>query len=212
MILYKFEELMQLLIPIFLNLFLFFFFSLDSFKSFPISEVRLKKFIFTWYKFSLFSSNLNDKFSSNIFLRKSKRKNDLLNNPTNSNPGPGQYNADKTIKFIKVKIPSWKIGSSKRRSLSQSDKNVPGVGNYTISGTFGKNSPHYSMRIKGILSNYSNDVPGPGTYNNDKMNLYKHYPSWKIGTSQRDEDLRRKIKESFPGPGRYGFKSLKDYF
>ena len=148
----------------------------------------------------------------NIKIGKSKRKNDLLNNPTNSNPGPGQYNADKTIKFIKVKIPSWKIGSSKRRSLSQSDKNVPGVGNYTISGTFGKNSPHYSMRIKGILSNYSNDVPGPGTYNNDKMNLYKHYPSWKIGTSQRDEDLRRKIKESFPGPGRYGFKSLKDYF
>ena len=44
------------------------------------------------------------------------------------------------------------------------------------------------MRIKGHLLNNSNEVPGPGQYKNEKMNLYKHNPSWKIGTSQRDED------------------------
>jgi hypothetical protein len=145
-------------------------------------------------------------------IGKSKRSNQLLSNPTNQNPGPGQYNDDKTIKYVKIKYPSWKIGSSKRKSLSQNDKSVPGVGNYTISGTFGKYSPHYSMRIKGILSNYSKDVPGPGHYKNEKMNLYRHYPSWKIGTGQRDEELRRTVKEGFPGPGKYGFKTMKDFF
>ena len=145
-------------------------------------------------------------------IGKSKRVNQLLNNPTNSNPGPGQYDDDKNIKNIKVKNPSWKIGSSKRKSLSQSDITVPGVGNYTISGVFGKYSPHYSMRIKGPLTKYTTDVPGPGQYKNEKMNLYKHYPSWKIGTEQRDDELRRTIKEGFPGPGKYGFKTMKDFF
>ena len=62
------------------------------------------------------------------------------------------------------------------------------------------------------MSNYMNDVPGPGTYRNEKMGLYKHYPSWKIGTGKRDEHLRKIIKEGFPGPGKYGFKSLTDFF
>ena len=145
-------------------------------------------------------------------IGKSKRVNQLLNNPTNPNPGPGQYNDDKTIKFVQIKNPSWKIGSSKRKSLSQKDRSVPGVGNYTISGVFGSYSPHYTMRIKGILANYKTDVPGPGQYQNEKMNLYKHYPSWKIGTSQRDDDLRKTIKEGFPGPGKYGYKTMKDFF
>ena len=144
-------------------------------------------------------------------IGKSKRFN-LLINSRNQNPGPGQYNDDKTIKFIKIKNPSWKIGSSKRKSLNQSDKVVPGVGNYSISGVFGNYSPQYTMRIKGILSNNKKDVPGPGQYNNEKMDLYKHYPSWKIGTSQRDDGLKKTIKEGYPGPGKYGFQTMKDFY
>ena len=105
-------------------------------------------------------------------IGKSKRLNQL-NNPSNTNPGPGQYNDDKNIKFVKIKNPSWKIGSSQRKALSQSDKSVPGVGNYTIYGTFGKYSPHYSMRIKGKISNYTNDVPGPGQFKNENWNRKK---------------------------------------
>ena len=144
-------------------------------------------------------------------ISKTKRVTDL-NDLRNDNPGPGQYNDDITIKNILIKNHSWKIGSSKRKSLNEGDKLFPGVGNYTIYGDLGNNSPHYSMRIKGKLSNYENDVPGPGTYKNEKMCLYKHYPSWKIGTGKRDEDLRRIMKNGFPGPGNYGFKSLKDFF
>ena len=68
------------------------------------------------------------------------------------------------------------------------------------------------MRIKGITPNFNTYSPGPGTYKNEKMGLYKHYPSWKIGTGKRDEDLRRIIKEGFPSPGKYGFEALKDFF
>jgi hypothetical protein len=149
--------------------------------------------------------------NANTKIGKEKRITDL-NDLRNENPGPGQYNDDIDIKNILIKNPTWKIGTSKRKSLKFSDKSFPGVGNYTISGNLGSFSPHYTMRIKGVMSNYMNDVPGPGTYRNEKMGLYKHYPSWKIGTGKRDEDLRRRIKEGFPGPGKYGFKSLEDFF
>ena len=52
------------------------------------------------------------------------------------------------------------------------------------------------------------DVPGLGTYKNEKMRLYKHYPFWKIGTEKRNKDLKRRIKECFRGSGKYSFKSL----
>ena len=147
----------------------------------------------------------------NTKISKAKRITDL-NDLRNDNPGPGQYNDDITIKNILIKNPAWKIGSSKRKSLNPADKSFPGVGNYTISGNLGNFSPHYTMRIKGALSNYENDVPGPGTYKNEKMNLYKHYPSWKIGTGKRGEDLRKIIKDGFPGPGKYAIPSLKNFF
>ena len=147
----------------------------------------------------------------NTKISKAKRITDL-NDLRNDNPGPGQYNNDTDMKNILVKNPSWKIGSSVRKSLNPADKSFPGVGNYTICGNIGESSPYYTMRIKGNISNYKTDVPGPGTYMNEKMGLYKHYPSWKIGTGKRDEDLRRTVKNGFPGPGRYGFKSLQDFF
>ena len=159
-------------------------------------------------------SNLNIylKKAPNAKIGKSVRKNEFLKNSSIGNPGPGQYNDDLTIKKILIRNPSWKMGSSKRKSLSPSDKSFPGVGNYTISGNFGHNSPKYTMRIKGIMSKYTTDVPGPGTYNNDKMYLYRKNPSWKIGTSQRDEELKRTVKNGFPGPGKYQFKSLNDFY
>jgi hypothetical protein len=147
----------------------------------------------------------------NTKLSKAKRVSDL-NDLRNTNPGPGQYNDYTTIKNILIKNPSWIIGKANRKSLNNGDQSFPGVGHYTISGRPGDLSPHYSMRIKGIMSKYETDVPGPGTYKNEKMSLYKHYPSWKIGTGQRDEDLKKIIKEGYPGPGKYEHKDLTDYF
>lgn len=51
-------------------------------------------------------------------------------------------------------------------------------------------------------------TPGPGTYNSEKVNYVKNKePSWRIGTSSR-EDLIKKIKrEGLPGPGNYNIPS-----
>ena len=59
------------------------------------------------------------------------------------------------------------------------------------------------MRMKESNSEARFDTPGPGRYNNNEMNNLKHYPSWKIGTSNRDDILNRQIREGFPGPGTY---------
>jgi len=46
--------------------------------------------------------------------------------------------------------------------------------------------------------------PGPGTYNNDKVNFVKtHEPSWRIGTSTREDGIKKIKREAFPGPGNY---------
>ena len=139
------------------------------------------------------------------------------------NPGPGQYNDADLVKNVKLNKPSWKIGTSKRKPLNEY-VDSPGPGAYNIRKGVGDGSPQYSMRIKNKDSESRFVTPGPGRYNNDELNNYKHFPSWKIGTSKRDDSLKRQIREGFPGPGsyksndkhlasppRYGFGSAKRY-
>ena len=134
-------------------------------------------------------------------LGKSKRMFEMIK--MNTNPGPGQYSYLESEKFTKVTSPSWKIGTSLRKSLSQSDLSLPGVGQYTISGTPGANAPKFSMRIRSFISKFKNDVPGPGQYDSMNMSIYNRAPSWKMGTLTRDGEFRKAIKEDFPGPGKY---------
>ena len=134
-------------------------------------------------------------------LGKSKRLLEFLK--INTNPGPGQYSSLEGEKYTKNKSPSWKMGTSIRKSLSQSDISFPGVGKYTIAGTPGANSPKFSMRIKGFLSKFQKDVPGPGQYEIKGNSIYNRAPSWKMGIDLRDSELKKTIKEDFPGPGKY---------
>ena len=131
-----------------------------------------------------------------------KAKRFLLDNSSVENPGPGQYDISDGIKYTKLQKPSWKIGTSIRRPLNEAIE-TPGPGNYNLTGKIGEGKPQYSMRIKDKEKGDRYVTPGPGRYNNSEMNLYKHYPEWKIGTSQRDDALQRQIKEGFPGPGNY---------
>ena len=119
------------------------------------------------------------------------------------NPGPGQYDNDK-VKYVKVNKPSWKIGTSKRKPLSDI-VDSPGPGEYNISKNIGDGAPHYSMRIKDKDGGVRFITPGPGRYNNDELHTFKRYPSWKIGTSKRDDSLKRQIREGFPGVGTYQY-------
>ena len=147
------------------------------------------------YNYNIVSRKLPD-----IKIGKAKRF--LLDNSSVENPGPGQYDISDGIKYTKLQKPSWKIGTSIRRPLNEAIE-TPGPGNYNLTGKIGEGKPQYSMRIKDKEKGDRYVTPGPGRYNNSEMNLYKHYPEWKIGTSQRDDVLQRQIKEGFPGPGNY---------
>ena len=144
----------------------------------------------------------------NIVLKKlpdikiGKAKRFLSNNSMAENPGPGQYNDMDKINIVKIQKPSWKIGTSIRRPLNEV-RDTPGPGKYNLSGEIGIGKPMYSMRQKQKEKSERYTTPGPGRYNNAEMNLYKHYPEWKIGTSKRDDALERQIREGFPGPGNY---------
>ena len=120
-----------------------------------------------------------------------------------NSPGPGQYNDD--VKFVNVKEgkPSWKIGKANRDQSSGNIQGSPGPGNYNISKEIGDSAPHYSMGLKEKNTGDKDLSPGPARYDNDRMDLYRKSPAWKIGTGLRDDTLKRQISQNFPGPGRY---------
>ena len=124
-------------------------------------------------------------------------------NLKNENPGPGQYAPDANTDFVRPKTPSWKIGTGLRPDLNPVDKSVPGPGNYNISQGLGK-GPKYSIVGKGNSGNYKNGNPGPGQYSSSMYNK-THNPAWKIGTGNRDDNLKRIIREGVPGPGMYDY-------
>ena len=120
------------------------------------------------------------------------------------NPGPGQYGPDNCINNVRPKTPAWKIGTGLRPELNPGDKTTPGVGNYNITKGMG-DGPKYSMVGKGNPYGISNNNPGPGQYN-DTYGITKiKNPSWKIGTGQRDDELKRIKREGYPGPGMYEY-------
>jgi len=120
------------------------------------------------------------------------------------NPGPGQYGIDNSNKLVRPKTPAWKIGTGKRPDLNPGDKSTPGVGNYNVSKGLG-NGPKYTILGKGNLLGVGNNNPGPGQYNDSSKVVKAKNPSWKIGTSQRDDDLKRIRREGYPGPGMYEY-------
>ena len=150
---------------------------------------------YTTYNYNIVSKKLPD-----IKIGKAKRF--IIDNSAADNPGPGQYETSDGIKFTKLQKPSWKIGTSVRRPLNEASE-TPGPAKYNLSSEIGVGKPQYSMRIKEKDRGNRYTTPGPGRYNNAEMNLYKHYPEWKIGTSKRDDALERQIREGFPWPGNY---------
>ena len=119
-------------------------------------------------------------------------------------PGPGQYGPDHCTNNVRPKTPAWKIGTGLRPELNPGDKTTPGVGNYNITKGIGE-GPKYTMVGRGNPYSTINHNPGPGQYNDRYGNIKIKNPSWKIGTSQRDDELKRIKREGVPGPGMYEF-------
>ena len=147
-------------------------------------------------------NNYNSLFKNLPDIKIGKAKRFLDPNLIVQTPGPGQYNDED--KYIKSSKPSWKIGTSTRKPLNDITDS-PGPGQYNISKKIGEGAPQYSMRIKEKDSGNIYSTPGPGRYNSGDLNIFKSYPAWKIGTSDRDdENFKIQVKEGFPGPGTYG--------
>lgn len=147
-------------------------------------------------------NNIIFKKLPDIILGKANR----FSSNINDSPGPGRYNSVDLGKYNKLN-PSWKMGTSERKSLG-SITDSPGPGRYDLRKNLGENSPQYSMGKREKDSDNKFVSPGPGRYNNDEFNTYKRYPAWKMGTGKRDDDLRRQIREGFPGPGAYKYNDL----
>ena len=118
-------------------------------------------------------------------------------------PGPADYKVDDGTKATKPKGPEWKIGTGNRGDLATGDKDVPGAGEYYKPEN--PKGPFYSITGKGNMNDIKdNGVPGSNAYDIDKATAAKKKnPSWKIGTSGRDDVVKKKIKEGVPGPGTY---------
>ena len=147
---------------------------------------------------------------------------------TTDTPGPGSYKN----KYNQNILPSYSIGTSNRSDFILKNNN-PGPGNYNIKNQSSSpkytmvfkpinteekerspgpiyypksNSKNIKISITGKekkLKNY-NETPGPNSYNNNKMNYVKrNYPSWKIGTSTRGDEIKKERKKNVPGPGTY---------
>lgn len=152
-------------------------------------------------------TNINNYRPKSPSYRIGSAKREGLYKYMDGNPGVGTYNPNSATNKVRPKTPSWVIGTSKRPNLNPSDPSVPGVGNYNISKAIGSNGPKYSMVGKNTYgANWKNGNPGPGQYESgSQANLVKN-PAWKIGTGQRDDQLRQTIRENVPGPGSYQYE------
>lgn len=84
---------------------------------------------------------------------------------------------------------------------------APGPGNYNTSKGLGVDAPKYSMTAKNAYEGSKNSVPGPGQYSGNVNVVASKAPTWKIGTSKRDESLSKISKENLPGPGNYSLNA-----
>lgn len=115
-------------------------------------------------------------------------------------PSPTTYHPNPLANSTRPKTPSWRIGTGQRPKLYNTSI-APGPGMYNLSSR-STNGPKYTLRGKYKLKSESCS-PGPGMYNSDNQSNLFRSPAWKIGTSQRGDDLQRTIRDSFPGPGKY---------
>lgn len=64
------------------------------------------------------------------------------------------------------------------------------------------------MTGKNFYYGNKSSVPGPGQYNSSLTQFYKN-PTWRMGTSTRDDMIKRVQRENIPGPGNYLLKVTK---
>lgn len=149
------------------------------------------------------SDDLTTNKAPQVKFGKSQRG--FLNKESIKVPGPGNYDQNNNI--LKQHAPTWKFGSSTRGNFQSTSNKVPGPGNYNILNKTGSEAPKYSLTARNYYGGGSANkayVPGPGQYTNESNNTTNFKsPTWKIGSSTREDSLNKIKKEAIPGPGNY---------
>ena len=116
-------------------------------------------------------------------------------------PAPNNYTVSEFYSSKRPKTPSWRIGTSQRPKLYNIN-NTPGVGEYNLRNR-NPEGPKYTLRGKYKIVSGKMQVPGVGNYDLYNNYIYTKEPSWKIGTSKRDDEIKKIKRENFPGAGTY---------
>lgn len=129
-------------------------------------------------------------------------------------PGPGKYDVDKSIRYIKVKVPCYSIKGklNQKRNLI-----TPGPGQYECNQNNLVNSIETSRRLlsQGTISrskrdmkfNYSKEeTPGPGNYIYDEIKIKRNPTKYSIPQSKKDTSFIMNLKN--PGPGAYSHSNF----
>ncbi|CAD8095027.1 unnamed protein product [Paramecium primaurelia] len=115
-------------------------------------------------------------------------------------PGPGNYN-DESFCSIYRKPPMYTLGIKHYTSAKEL---LPGPGQYDLNSSYVSNNSIKFPTQPRLTSLEGGMSPGPGQYNIDKavkLAMEKTQPSWVIGTSQRQQELKK--SQITPGPGAY---------
>ena len=123
-----------------------------------------------------------------------------LNNTYLMTPGPGNYDLKNTNFYKK---PIYTFGKEKKGEIY--DEKFPGPGQYNISENNFRSSPKITIAQKlnyNQIEGKKEDFPAPGLYNiqNSTDYILHKSPSFKIGTSKRNEIYSQK---ETPAPNQY---------
>jgi len=109
---------------------------------------------------------------------------------------------------IKPMAAKFSFGKEFQRPvLTKVAASIPGPGAYAIKQLVGNESVGKSLGGKlspAFERPGANKVPGPGAYSAEFRAMYKSMPSWRIGTSTRDDQEKIKRRTcNFPPPDCY---------
>ena len=143
-------------------------------------------------------------------------------------PGPGSYK-EVYMEKITESSPKYSIGKSERpkdiflnveegsqffgQSTDGKRGSFPGPGHYKVEET-----SITKPRSKSVIvdkskreTNYDNNIPGPGAYENDSNKVKSSNPKWSLGKDGREDPFMpekdKKELEKVPGPGDYNLNS-----
>ena len=121
-------------------------------------------------------------------------------------PSPFAYQQEASA--IQRSPPKFSFGSQKQRpNTSKVGLGVPGPGNYDIPQLTGNESVGKTLHSKlkpSFEQPGANKTPGPGSYQDVYRNSRRSEPSWRIGTSKRDQETKIAQRNSnFPPPNTY---------